>query len=142
LTHVVDASILAKALLPEIGQELALSLVLSEQGIAIPDIAKLETYSAIVWKGIEAGRPRKAVEDRLFELDNILKLGSTTIYPAIDYMDDAISMCLAHRHRLPDCLYIALAKHLALPLLSADKKQVAIATLEGVKLVPFGPPHV
>lgn len=134
---IVDASILAKALLPEVGQRLALTLVLNDAGIIVPDIAKLETSSAIVWSGMEQGLDMKAICDRLCELDNILQLSSTTIYAALDFMEDAITICVAHRHRLPDCIYVALAKCLALPLLSADKKQIQIAASEGVRLVPF-----
>lgn len=54
---------------------------------------------------------------------------------------EAMALAIFYEHRIADCLYVALAKRLFLPLLSADNRQKKIAVGEGLNLVPFGPPH-
>jgi predicted nucleic acid-binding protein len=43
------------------------------------------------------------------------------LIPEAEIFDDAVEMTFLARHALADCLYLAAAKRLAIPVITADK---------------------
>jgi predicted nucleic acid-binding protein len=136
---VIDASVLAKVFLPEPDHAAATKAIFSGKEIFLPEVAELETLSAIAYRSHELAWSEDYARAVLQQAK------ATLAFSAISYVQnelllaDAFTLCHAARHRLPDCFYIALARRLNLPLLTADKKQGRIAEANGVSLVPFPP---
>jgi predicted nucleic acid-binding protein len=60
-----------------------------------------------------------------------------TIHLASTYLSDALSLGLAHELAVYDSIYIALAKTLDFPLITADRKQEQVALTAGVTVRPL-----
>ena len=138
---IIDASVAAKWLLPESGQDLAKALLRSNTLLIAPPLIRIEVAAAIT-KATRLGGLKTATTtllcDTWFEwlTKGIIKLDEKQ-------EDYAAAAKLAHSlsHPYQDCLYIAMAKRLARPLVSADKKQVQKAESAGVNTSPFSPEH-
>ncbi|MEM9092599.1 MAG: type II toxin-antitoxin system VapC family toxin, partial [Cyanobacteria bacterium P01_F01_bin.53] len=63
-----------------------------------------------------------------------LEQGIVVIMPDADDREPAIDVSITQQHSFQDCLYIAVAERLNIPLLSADKKQLDAATEHGISV--------
>jgi predicted nucleic acid-binding protein len=117
---VIDASVAVKWALTEAGSERALTLLQSGQPMTAPDLLRLEGTGAIT-RAFRAGRlPAGDVQARLdLWLDAFLSI--VALVPGEPYLRRAASLSCDLRHPLFDCLYLALAEHLDLPLFTADE---------------------
>jgi predicted nucleic acid-binding protein len=129
---VADASVLAKWFLPEPGSDAAVALLQGPDLLAAPDIARLEVLSAILRRARSglgtAAEARARVNDWLGHLAE----GTVSLIAERELLNDAINLALEIKHPLPDCLYLAAARHLQVPLLTADR----VFTERASKLFP------
>lgn len=116
---VIDASVAVKWALTEAGSERALALLQSGQPMTAPDLLRLEGTGAIT-RAYRAGRlPAEEVQARVdLWLDAFLSV--VALVPGEPHLRRAAALSCQLRHPLFDCLYLALAEHLDLPLLTAD----------------------
>jgi predicted nucleic acid-binding protein len=129
---VLDASIAVKIVVPEVGTAESLDLLDRQVHWVAPRLLAVEVASALRRK-VEAGR--------LSPLD-----ASSALAVTLDAIDDgvivladdealaqaALTLAMALGHKVPDCLYLALAEREGAFLASADRKLLALARRRGV----------
>ena len=118
---VIDANVAVKWYLPERGTEAAIELTTGGDQLIAPELIRLEVLSAIT-RRVRTGEARaneaKAQCERW--LTNLTD-GAVSLVPEQDLLHDAIDLSLKVKHPLLDCLYLAVAKRLEAPLLTADR---------------------
>ncbi len=132
---IVDASVAVKWLIKEANSEQALSVLEEQSYLAAPSLIRLEVASVIIRllrmgeiRLEEAQQHCKDWHEALQE-QRILELHAVES----DY-DKAIELALRHKHQVADCLYIAQAMRLDVPLITADKKQAQTARDMGIDI--------
>lgn len=115
---VLDASVALKFFLPEVGSDAALRLLTSRLAFAAPDIFPLELLAAVT----------KYHRRKLITLDEARAIEAAVGRMAIDLhpwpllLAPAFELSLLLHHGVYDCLYLALARQLSAPLITADRK--------------------
>lgn len=118
---VLDASVVAKAYVPERGTDAAIELMTGGDRLAGPELVRLEVLSAItrrVRRGEATATEAKALCQRWL---NHLGDGALALIPENDLLHDAIELSVKLKHALPDCLYLAAARRLDASLVTADR---------------------
>lgn len=120
LTAVIDASVVLKLFFLETNSQKASILIESETGLLAPDILRVEVgsvFTKYVRRGLTgAAQCRKQCEEFLLMLDQsrIITLDLKDDFP------NALMFSLQLNHALTDCLYLAMAQRLDVPLITAD----------------------
>jgi len=129
---VVDASALTAFILREDGwRDIAEYLV---RAVSIDHL--LKEVSNAIWKAYYS---EYIGFDDALKAYNILKsmIGrNITLYPEIEYIDDALKIALENRLTVYDSLYIVLARSMGGTLLTLDDEQAKVATKLGIKVHP------
>ena len=130
---VVDASVAAKWYLLEDGSKAARNLAEDVFTLVAPNLIVTEVLAGI----IKACRLNNiALADARFLCNQWLSHTREGIVQTFEDQEDrqnAISIALEAKHAFQDCLYVALASRLQIPLLTADQKQLKIAQQYGLK---------
>ncbi len=87
-------------------------------------------WKHVKWKNIAHQAAKQAVAD--------LQALPLIIHPIKRYLDGAFDLSVAHDLAVYDALYIVTARHLNLPLITADQKQSRIALEAGVAIKALG----
>ena len=136
---VLDASVAIKIVVPEVGTHESLAAFERPLRWLAPRLMTVEVASALRQK--VAGQALSAV-------DAAAALAATLDAVAdgvIDLADDealvaaALSLALTLEHKVPDCLYLALAEREGALLVSADRKLVSLARRRGVEAIAIPP---
>jgi predicted nucleic acid-binding protein len=114
---VCDASVLFKLLVTEADSERAAELVRAVR-IIVPEFAYLELGNAL-WSRVRRGDLDVGQAKRL--IDGLLGLSLETLH-VTPFLRRALDLAHAIDHPIYDCLYLAIAEHLAVPLVTADKR--------------------
>jgi predicted nucleic acid-binding protein len=117
---VVDASVVVKWFAPEPGNVAAKAFVGRE--LVAPALLRVEVASALVRKGLQGDLSRDELEGALELWFGGLAEGQVALIPDHDDLPEACAIALELRHPVPDCLYLAAARRLNSPLLTADRK--------------------
>lgn len=119
---IIDASVAIAWFVP-IGTSASARPVLSYEPLAAPSLLRVELASALL-KYVRAGlAPERAVLEAVSSLDGLVH----------DWTEDAMllpvatGLALRHRHKIYDCLYLALALQRHEPLVTADRRLATIA---------------
>jgi predicted nucleic acid-binding protein len=119
---VIDASVAAKWYLPEAGSDEAARLLANPQRLFAPLLIRIEVTAAILRqyrKGeITESRAVEACDEWLRALAD----DTVTLVPDDELFADGRRLAQELRHPFQDCLYLACANRLSLPLLTADPK--------------------
>ena len=116
-TVVCDASVIFKLIVAEQGTDQALHLAESCQ-IAVPEFLLLEIGNAL-WSRVRTGKSRASdVPELLEDLDAF----SFDIRPVRPLVRSALSFATRLDHPIYDCIYLALAEHQSVPLITADQR--------------------
>jgi predicted nucleic acid-binding protein len=98
--------------------------------LVIPEFCLLECTN-VLWKQVRFhGMPHSQALQLLHDLLDL----PLADFPARQFMPQALKIGMDHQTAIYDALFIALANHLKIPLITADQKQALIATQEGVSL--------
>jgi predicted nucleic acid-binding protein len=120
---VIDASVAAKWLLPEAGSREAVALQEGPQELFAPDLIRLEVAAAIA-RRVRIDKdplpPAEAV-NRYGKWLRLLDRAVITLIPEAELLDRAVDLSVEIKHPLQDCLYLAAAKGLDAPLVTADE---------------------
>ena len=118
---IVDASVAVKWFVEDVlsGQAVA---AINRYDFFAPSLILAETANGL-WK--YARRGDMAVDDCREAVCRLPGFVRTT--PDEDLVEDAMALSVSLDHPAYDCLYLALARRLSLPLLSADRRMLALA---------------
>ncbi len=115
---VLDASVALKFFLPETGSDAALRLLASRSAFAAPDIFPLELLAAVT----KYHRRRLITLDEARTIEAVVGRMAVDLHPWQLLLASAFELSLLLHHGVYDCLYLALARQLSAPLVTADRK--------------------
>jgi predicted nucleic acid-binding protein len=118
---VVDANVAAKWYLPEAGSEAALELMAGPNPLVAPDLIRLEVLSALTRRVRTHEATVAEAESRCHDWQRHLHAGAVSLVPESELLEDAVRMAMEIPHTLQDCLYLAVARRLDAPLITADR---------------------
>jgi predicted nucleic acid-binding protein len=114
---VCDASVIVKLLVGEADSSHAVALA-NEHRIALPEFAQLEVGNAL-WLRVHAGEC--GLSEALELLSALADFGFQE-QPIAPLIPRALEIAGTIDHPIYDCLYLALAEHLSVPLVTADRR--------------------
>ncbi len=124
---VIDASVAIKWVISESGTEAANRLRQEDAVFHAPDLLIPEAGN-ILWKKVQRNELTPAEAELACQ---ILQLANIEIHPAARHALPALQMALALEHPVYDTTYLALARALNLPMVTADRRLAnKIATLK------------
>jgi predicted nucleic acid-binding protein len=118
---VVDASVIVKWFIPEVGAVPAKALLAAGDELMAPELARIEVASALIRKGISQQLAGADVESALRAWFRALADGQVFLLPNADDLEAAAMLAVELQHPLPDCLYLAAAERLGVALITADR---------------------
>jgi predicted nucleic acid-binding protein len=118
---VVDASVAVKWFIPEPGEEAAAKLLGGGNRLMAPALIRLEVSGAIIRRYREGHLLEKRAREGVQAWQAMLEHGVVRLVPDADLFPEAVQMAFLARHAISDCLYLATAKKLEVPVLTADK---------------------
>ena len=119
---VIDANVAVKWYLPERGTEAAIELAAGGNKLVCAELIRLEVVSAIT-RRVRTGEATAAESRARMRgawLNNLAD-GVVSLVPEQALLHDAIDLSLRLKHPVLDCLYLAAARGLEAPLLTADR---------------------
>ena len=125
---VVDASVSLKWFIPESDMAQALALLRSGRKLVAPEIIKHEVISGLVRRvrrdELSEGESRECIQDWLHALSH----EAVHLIEDDDLLREASEIAFDIKHPLFDCIYLALAKRLDSPFVTADETLFQRAT--------------
>ena len=121
---VVDASVIVKWFLPEVGAVPAKALLAAGDELIAPELARIEVASALIRKGLREELTGADVESTLRAWFRAVSEGQILLLPNSEDIEAAANLALELQHPLPDCLYLAAAERLGVALVTADREFV------------------
>jgi predicted nucleic acid-binding protein len=115
----VDASVAVKWLWPEPGNDEADALLRSRQRLLAPSCLRLEVAAAILRRRLET-MPSDDTRQRYQQWLQMLQADAVALVPDAELLDRAADLALQLSLPLTDCLYLAVAQHYRIPLITAD----------------------
>lgn len=142
MSLIVDASVAVKLVAAEYGSAEAREFATTSQALTSLDFMLVEVAN-VLWKKVRAGTiPAVQLTAGLGALRRVFPV----LTPASDVLDDAAEFAVELVHPIYDCLYLALAAREKAPLVTADRRLLALApklsgrvALRGLDVrLPFG----
>lgn len=119
---VVDASVAVKWFILEADSDKATALLRSGQKLMAPEIIRVEVAAALSRLFRTGQMPAPTVQTLLEDWREALAQRAVSLTAILADFDMAVKLAMDLKHPLQDCLYLALAKRLNAPFLTADKK--------------------
>ncbi len=119
VTLVVDASVCLKWHVPEAGSEAARAILHGGASLVAPEILVAEVANAL-WQ--KARRTDLTAARCLEIVDSVAVNAPIRFTPSVRLAPGALEIALAQTHPVYDCLYLALAGTLGVPLVTADQR--------------------
>jgi predicted nucleic acid-binding protein len=118
---VVDASVIVKWFVPEVGAAAAKALLSAADELVAPELARVEVASALIRKAIRGQLSGADAGNTLRAWFRALADGQIFLLSNADDIQAAADLALKLQHPLPDCLYLAAAERLGATLITADR---------------------
>lgn len=123
MTIVVDASVAVKWFVPEQGEKAAQQLLTGREPLFAPALIRIEVAGAIL-RYFREGRLQEAQAHMILGAwENLLANGILRQIDNADLFHEAVAFSFICRHALADCFYLAAAKSLDAPVVTADATQ-------------------
>lgn len=137
-TCVLDASVAVRWVVAEEGSEEAAELLNQPISWIAPRLMLTEAASALRRKVTGGELPVGDAAQALQALVQAVTDGVVRLADDEDLVWPALMLALTMRHKVPDCLYIALAEHEGAGLACADRRLSALARERGIptELIP------
>lgn len=121
---IVDASVALKWLVPESDSAKAEAIVANDETLHAPHFLMLETVNAC-WKNW-----RKQLIDKQVALEASSKLKGLidAWHHDENLIDNAARLAVELQHPIFDCIYLALARQLDLPIVTADRRLLEVGS--------------
>ncbi|MBI5280650.1 MAG: type II toxin-antitoxin system VapC family toxin [Candidatus Solibacter usitatus] len=139
---VVDASVAVKWFIAEEGSEDADALLDSDIPLLAPKIIEVEVTSALAYRyrvgDLDAAEVRRAVARWV---DGCLAAHAPLTSDDRELLKDAAELSIELDYKIPDCLYLALARSAGCPLITADAHLLRKTKgISGVRTIRLGDP--
>ena len=132
---VVDASVVVRWIVPEKGASEALALLARSIDWIAPRLMLSEVAGALRRKvgagELTAGLAAQGLDFVL----GIVARGALRLHRDEIVICSALALSIAHQHKVPDCLYVALAEEAGVALATADLRLSEIARMRQVRTV-------
>jgi predicted nucleic acid-binding protein len=138
--YVIDASVAVKWFLDEDRHEAAKEFLAGLDPLLAPRLIEVEVVSALS-RRVRAGEVPKSHGAKLIErwLADFLTADLLQLVEDRTLLSEAAQLAVTLDHKLPDCLYLALARHAQCPLVTADGPLARKAKgLKGVEVMLLG----
>ncbi len=135
---VLDASIAVKWLIPESDTEQALALLRRHTRWLAPRLLLVEVVSAMRRRVQESSLGTEEASTNLTAVLAAVRQGVVLLADDEELVLAALALSLSLAHRVPDCLYLALAQREGAPLATADAKLAALARQRGIDVLGIG----
>jgi predicted nucleic acid-binding protein len=132
---VLDASIAVRWVIPEVGSEEAAELLERSFRWIAPRLMIVEVASALRRKVAEGELSSEVAYQALDALMAELAHGGIKLATDEDVVTLALVLAISLRHRLPDCVYLALAEREGADLVTADRRLSELAANRGVRTI-------
>lgn len=119
---IVDANIPVYWAVPG-GHSVQATAIMSRPGLAAPGIILPETANAL----LKHARAGTIAYDGIAETAETIGSAIETLVPDAILLPDAIAIAIAEKHKIYDCLYLALAARRGEALVTADRRMAALA---------------
>ena len=132
---VLDASVAVRSLIPEAGTKRAIEVMQLARFLIAPRLLATECAATIRRKFV-GGEVTLELAERAITLltssfsDNIIRLADDETFVA-----SAFAIAIATSHKLPDCMYLALAERESAPLATADEGLARVAQRRGIAVL-------
>ena len=124
---VVDASVVVRWLVEEIGSAEATALLDDEVHWLAPRLMSTEVASALRRKNAEGLIRADAAMTALRGMLGLVHDGDIELVPDESLVEVALALAMQSGHKLPDCLYLALAEQRDAKLVTADRRLESLA---------------
>src|SRR4051794_29802624 len=114
-TAIIDASVVLKWVLDEEDSDIAASL--ADWELAAPDLLMAECAN-VLWTKV---RKKELTPEEVIERVQLLQSAPVELVPLETLVKEATRIALQLSHPVYDCIYLALAAHRDLPLVTADR---------------------
>lgn len=137
-TAVLDASVVVRWLVPERGSDEAASLLAEPTDWLAPRLMVIEVAAALRRKVTEGDLKVEFAAQALEAIVGAAADGTIRLCDDEDSASAALMLALTLRHKVPDCLYLALAEREGAGLATADLRLAELARSRGIAtlLVP------
>ena len=132
---VLDASVAVRWIVPEEGSEEAATLLQRPIRWFAPRLILTETASALRRKVVGGQLRAEQAPEALDIIMGAVADGTIRLAAEEAFMPAALMLALSLQHKLPDCVYLALAEHAGAGLATADRRLSALAQGRGVPTV-------
>jgi predicted nucleic acid-binding protein len=135
---VLDASVAIRWVVEEAGSDPARAMLAQPVEWTAPRLFLTETASALRRKVVEESIEPTAASDSVAFFLDVVRTGSLRLAEDELLVDKALRLSLLLGHKLPDCVYLALAEREGIALATADQALARLAASRGVplRLVP------
>jgi predicted nucleic acid-binding protein len=137
-TVVLDASVAVRWYVPETGHAAALALLDESLRWIAPRLLLTEVGAALRRKIAAGEMPAPDASDALASLARYARAGTIRMASDEELAVPALRLALLLEHKVPDCVYLALAEAEGAGLATADAKLARLAASRGtpVRLLP------
>ena len=137
-TAVLDASVAVRWVVPEEGSEPAADLLTRPIAWIAPRLMLTEVAAALRRKVVDGGLRAELAGQSLDALVQAAAEGTVRLSDDEEVVSAALLLALTLGHKVPDCLYLALAEREGAGLVTADRRLDELARQRGIacELVP------
>jgi predicted nucleic acid-binding protein len=132
---VVDASVVVRWIVPEKGTSQALALLGRSIDWIAPRLMLSEVAGALRRKVVAGELTAGLAGQGLDFVLGMVARGAMRLDNDESVIRSALALSLAHRHKVPDCLYLALAEKAGVALATADLRLSEIAHARQLRIV-------
>jgi predicted nucleic acid-binding protein len=132
---VVDASVVMRWIVPEKGASEALALLGRSIDWIAPRLMLSEVASALRRKVMAGELTAGLAAQGLDFVLGIVARGVLRLHRDETVLRSALALAIAHQHKVPDCLYLALAEDTGAGLATADLRLSEIARTRQVRIL-------
>lgn len=129
---VLDASVAIRFLIPEVGSEAALELFARGNEWRAPRLLLTEVAAALRRKAVAGEFTPAFASNAIAALLRSVASGALRLQADEEVAKSALELSLQAGHKLPDCVYLAVAEAQAIGLATADVKLAQLAEGRGV----------
>jgi predicted nucleic acid-binding protein len=131
---VLDASVAVKLVVPEAGTPESLAVFEGPRRWLAPRLMTVEVASALRRKCAQGGLTTAEAAEALAATLDAIADGVVDLADDEALVQSALNLALTLGHKVPDCLYLALAEREGAMLASADRKLLALARSRGIEV--------
>ena len=132
---VLDASVAVRWLIPEIGSDLAIGLFQRPLSWIAPHLILTEFTSALRRKIAENVLATEGAVQAIDSLQSAISESVLRLARDETLIANALMIALVHRHKVADCVYLALAEQQGASLATADRTLARIASERNIPIL-------